>query len=193
MILFDLAIKHCDFILTSQASRDLFCDLFPMPPLPCIPGPGGAGAQPRGVLVRTRSLGWTRGASSSSNNASPNIPRDIPRENNKCVWCGYKRRCGFIARYILILMVCIILSCGDWQFSCRPNCDGPGLQRPSMARRRQSMVKWLHDLHLTHPLRERPACPWQGKNISHKISFLATSSALSGHVEHAARRQRENT
>ena len=39
-----------------------------------------------------------------------------------------------------------------------------------------------------------PACPWQGKNISRKISFLATSSALSGHVEHSARTlQRENT
>ena len=78
------------------------------------------------------------------------------------------RRCGFIARSILINLwyVIIILSCGDWQFSRRPACDGPSLQRPSMARRRQSMVKWLHDLHLTHPLGERPACPWQGKNIS---------------------------
>jgi len=29
--------------------------------------------------------------------------------------------------------------------------------------------------------------------ISHKISFLATSSAFGGHLEHTARRQRENT
>ena len=107
------------------------------------------------------------------------------------------RRCGFIARSILINLwyVIIILSCGDWQFSRRPACDGPGLQRPSMARRRQSRVKWLHDLHLTHPLRERPVRGHPGKEyISQDFVLGYVVGLIGGRVEHSARTlQRENT
>ena len=80
VILLDLAKKHCDFILLGEPNI-WWPVLWPFSRAPFALHSGSwgcASAQPRGVLVRTRSLGWTRGASSSSNNASPTSPGTYP-------------------------------------------------------------------------------------------------------------------
>jgi hypothetical protein len=80
--------------------------------------------------VRTRSLGWTMGASSSSNNASPTSPGTYP---GRVAHTYDAVRLYASLRFdsnIYITYRCVS-SCGDWQFSRRPACDGPGLQRPS--------------------------------------------------------------